>query len=93
MLFGRKRDGVATPPPNASQPIGDAVATGERPLTELKLVEPSPRELVRAIASLADDLKWLQERFDKLQNRVTTELREIRREVDRFFDEPDLDQE
>ena len=56
-------------------------------------MEPSPRELVRAIASLADDLKWLQERFDKLQNRVTTELREIRREVDRFFDEPDLDQE
>jgi len=89
MLFGRRKDSVATPAPNASQPEPDGVATGERPLTELKLVEPSPRELVRAIASLADDLKWLQERFDKLQNRVTTELREIRREVDRFYDEPE----
>jgi len=52
-------------------------------------IGPTPREVVRAIAALNDDMKWLAERFEKLQNRVTTELREIRREVDRFYDEPE----
>jgi len=87
MLFGRRKDGVATPSSDAAQPIGDGVATESR---STLVVEqgPSTRELVRAIAAMNDDLKWMQERFEKLQNRVTTELREIRREVDRFFDEP-----
>jgi len=85
MLFGRRKDTVAAPTPDASQPIADGVVT---PL-KLETVEPSTRELVRALSALNDDLKWLAERFEKLQNRVTTELREIRREVDRFYEEPE----
>lgn len=95
MLFGRRSAGVATPVSNAAQTPSTAVATPQPadPLAPspapLQLVEPSNRELVRAIAQLGDDVKWLAERFEKLQNRVTTELREIRREVDRFYDEPE----
>jgi hypothetical protein len=85
MIFGRKKDTVAAPPANRAEPIGDAVVTPLR----LETMEPSVRELVRAIAALNDDSKWLAERFEKLQNRVTTELREIRREVDRFYEEPE----
>lgn len=89
MLFGRKPDAVATPRPDASQRPADGVATGQPPLSLVQPPEPSVRELLRAVQGLHDDQKWLGERFDKLQNRVTTELREIRREVDRFYDEPE----
>lgn len=86
MVFGWTRASKATPAP-------DAPATGqERPqdaVATLSLVQPSPREMLAALHTLADDVKWLQERFDKLQARVTTELREVRREVDRFYDEPE----
>ena len=85
MIFGRKRDTVPTP-------AGDAAELPRHDRDTVKLVEdigPTPREVVRAIAALNDDMKWLAERFEKLQARVTTELREIRREVDRFYDEPE----
>ena len=82
MLFGRKKDSIAAPSVTAAEPSTDTVA-------KLRLEDPSPRELLRALASLADDVKWLAERYEKLQARVTTELREIRREVDRFFEEPE----
>lgn len=89
MLFGRKAATVTTPRADAAQPGADGVATPGQPLELVRAPEPTARECMRALAALADDLKWLQERFDKLQNRVTTELREIRREVDRFYDEPE----
>jgi phosphoserine phosphatase len=50
-------------------------------------------QLRRDCARLADELLWLRERFDKLQNRVTTELREIRREVDRWYDAQEEEEE
>ncbi len=88
MIFGRRKSTDATPAPDAPELSRDSRDTAGRP----QLVEdigPTPREVVRAIAALNDDMKWLAERFEKLQNRVTTELREIRREVDRFYEEPE----
>lgn len=85
MLFGKRRDSVATPVENPPATVNDTVAT-----PPLQLVT-DPRQLERLVGQLSDDLRWLGERFEKLQNRVTTELREIRREVDRFYDEPEED--
>lgn len=85
MLFGRRKDSVATPLPDPPAEVRDTVATPSK----LELVQPDARQLERLVSQLHDDLKWLSERFEKLQNRVTTELREIRREVDRFYDEPE----
>lgn len=89
MIFGRKRDTVATPSPDAAQPAPDTVATGQPPLALVRPPEPTLRDVIRAISELNDEITWQKERYEKLQNRVTTELREIRREVDRFYDAPE----
>jgi hypothetical protein len=90
MIFGRRKDSVAAPASDAAQSSRNSDDTTVDAVPRL-VVEPgpTPRELVRAIAGISDDMKWLDERFTKLQNRVTTELREIRREVDRFYEEPE----
>ena len=90
MFLGRRKATVATPietpPPRAVD-----VATPDK-LLELRRSAESPQaqQLERDIALLADELVWLKERFTKLQNRVTSELREIRRELDRGL-EPEED--
>lgn len=97
MLFGRKAATVAAPSVQLVKPEHDAPGTeatpSEQPKTEpgaapAEGLRPTAalRELEHAIAELSDEQKWLRERFEKLQNRVTAELREIRREVDRLED-------
>ncbi len=92
-MFGRPKLTVTTPSPDAAQPAPDAVATPA--LDQLRADAPATREvqLQRDLALVADELVWLKERFGKLQNRVTAELREIRREVDRLYEVPDGDDE
>jgi len=86
MLFARRADTVTTPAPGPPQPAADTVVT---PLDSVrsKADVPDTVQLERVVAELADELHWQKERFAKLQNRVTTELREIRREVDRLYQE------
>ncbi len=86
-MFGRPKLTVTAPAPDAAQPEPNSVAT--LGLDKLRAAAPAGREvqLERDLALLADELVWLKERFGKLQNRVTSELREIRREVDRFNEE------
>lgn len=92
MLFGRRSASVAAPAPNPPQPDGNGVTTasGEEQLAHLRkqLVARDPTlELEHELARLADEIVWLKQRYGTLQNRVTSELREIRREVDRYREE------
>lgn len=92
-MFGRPKLTVATPAPDPAQPDPNTVAT--HALDELRAAAPPAREVQvqRDLALLADELVWLKERFGKLQNRVTAELREIRREVDKLYEEEPLEPE
>lgn len=81
-MFGLKRASVATPPPTASQRPADGADT----VPPLELVPRDVKHLLATVESLRDDVLWLRERYEKLQARVVAELREIRREVDSFYD-------
>lgn len=89
MLFVRRKATVATPstqPPTPAVDAADTVAS----LDKLRVERASEQsQLTRDVQTLADELVWQRERFDKLQNRVTAELREIRREVDRLYEAPE----
>jgi hypothetical protein len=98
MIFGRRKATVATPSGDVPTPNGNSVSTGDTSETvpaieRLRLhAAGDVAQLTRDVQTLADELLWQRERFDKLQNRVTSELREIRREVDRFY-EPEEEEE
>jgi hypothetical protein len=91
MIFGRKRATVAAPSIQLTAPTGDSPDT----IAALDKLRPEPAsdvvQLRRDVQTLADELVWQRERFDKLQNRVTAELREVRREVDRLYEQPEED--
>ncbi len=93
MLFVRRKATVATPsqqPPTPAVDTADSVAS----LDKLRVERASEQnQLTRDVQTLADELVWQRERFDKLQNRVTAELREIRREVDRLYEAPEEEEE
>jgi hypothetical protein len=90
MLFGKRAATEPAPLPDSAPPHVNGDAT---PLEVLRLQPEGAKQIERDVALLADELVWLKERFGKLQNRVTAELREIRREVDRLYEEPDLESE
>jgi hypothetical protein len=93
MIFGRRKATVATPSEQPATSPGDTSDT-VAPLTKLRLERASDTmQLTRDVQTLADELVWQRERFDKLQNRVTAELREIRREVDRLYEAPEEEEE
>lgn len=77
----------ATPAPVPSTRETLSVSSLER----LREISDTPARVVqveRDLAILADEVLWLKERYTKLQARVTAELREVRREVDKLYDAP-----
>lgn len=100
MAFGWRRATVTAPASDAARRPPDEATAPEsidsgRGLLELRAQADAPRAIAleRDVALLADELVWLKERFGKLQNRVTAELREVRREVDRLTEDDPYDPE
>ncbi len=95
MVFGRRADTVVAPSPQPAAPsdtADDTIPALER-LRAAATSGPDRRQLERDLALLADEIVWLKERFEKLQSRVTSQLREIRREVDRLLELEPVEEE
>ncbi len=95
MIFGRRADTVAAPSPQPAVPsdtTDDTIPALER-LRAAAASGPDRRQLERDLALLADEIVWVKERFEKLQSRVTSQLREIRREVDRLLELEPVEEE
>lgn len=101
MNLFRKAATVTKPPVTGAD--GAPAASTETPntsavtsLERLREISDTPARVVqveRDLAILADEVLWLKERYAKLQARVTAELREIRREVDKLYDAPNEEED